>query len=212
VNGGGKAGAEVRRAGISRRRELRDRTLVKCFAVVLAALASATVWGEDLEVPARIQAELVGKLASYNRTFAERAGANAVLAIVVKPGDAGSARAISQIAGAFKELPLIGGLPHAEVVVPWKGAANLAEVCTKQNVAIVYLAPGLPAEVESISKGLEGTKVLTVGSVATYVGRGAVLGFELVSGRTKLVIDLAQAKRQDVLFRAEALKLMRIVE
>jgi hypothetical protein len=38
-----------------------------------------------------------------------------------------------------------------------------------------------------------------------------VLGFELVSGRPKLVIDLAQAKRQNVLFRAEALKLMRIV-
>jgi YfiR/HmsC-like len=185
---------------------------VKCFATVLVVLASAMVWGEDLEVPARIQVELVGKLASFNRTFAERAGANAVLAIVVNPGDAGSARAISQLAGALKEVPLIGGLPHAEVVVPWKGAANLVEVCTKQNVAIVYLAPGLPTEVQSISKGFEGTKVLTVGSVVTYVGRGAVLGFELVSGRTKLVIDLAQARRQNVLFRAEALKLMRIVE
>jgi YfiR/HmsC-like len=180
--------------------------------VLLAVLASTMVWGEDLEVPARIQADLVGKLASYDRTFAERAGGKAVLAILVSPGDAGSARAISQLAGALKELPLIGGLPHAEVVVPWKGVANLAEVCTKQNVVIVYLAPGLPAEVESISKVLEGTKVLTIGSVVTYVGRGAVLGFELVSGRTKLVISLTQAKRQGVLFRAEALKLMRIVE
>jgi YfiR/HmsC-like len=203
----------VPRARLARRLSRRSHPTASCFAVVLAVLASALVWGEDLEVPARIQVDLVGKLASYDRTFAERAGGMAVLAIVVNPGDASSARAISQLAGALKELPLIGGLPHAEVVVPWKGAANLAEVCTKRNVAIVYLAPGLPAgEVASMSKGLEGTKVLTIGSVVTYVGRGAVLGFELVSGRTKLVISLTQAKRQGVLFRAEALKLMRIVE
>ena len=183
-----------------------------CFALVSAALGSAMVWGEDLEVPARVQVDLVGKLASYDRTFAERAGARVVLAILVKPGDVGSARATSQLEGALKELTLIGGLPHAEIAVPWKGAANLAEVCAKQNVAIIYLTPGLPADVDSISKGFEGTKVLTIGSVVSYVGRGAVLGFELVSGRTKLVIDLAQARRQGVLFRAEALKLMRIVE
>lgn len=186
--------------------------MVACFAPLLAALVSAMVWAEDLEVPARVQVDLVGKLASYDRSFAERAGARAVLAIVVKPGDVGSARATAQLEGALKELPLIGGLPHTEIVVPWKGTANLAEVCARQNVAVVYLAPGLPAEIDSLSKGLEGTKVLTVGSVVTYVGRGAVLGFELVSGRTKLVIHLTQARRQGVLFRAEALKLMRIVE
>jgi hypothetical protein len=33
-----------------------------------------------------------------------------------------------------------------------------------------------------------------------------------VSGRTKLVINLGQAKKQKVAFRAEVLKLMRIVE
>ena len=185
---------------------------MRCLSGVLAVLVPSMAWGEDLEVPARIQVDLLGKLASYDRTFAERAGAKAVLAIVVKPGDVGSARATSQLEGALKELPLIGGLPHTEIVVPWKGMADLAEVCAQQNVAIIYLMPGLPAEVESISKGLEGAKVLTVGSVVTYVGRGATLGFELVSGRTKLVINLTQARRQGVLFHAEVLKLMRIVE
>jgi YfiR/HmsC-like len=185
---------------------------VRCFTVVLAVLVSAVVWAEDLEVPARVQVNLVGKLASYDRTFAQRAGAKAILAIVTQPGDVGSARVSLQLEGALKELPLIGGLPHAEIVVPWKGAAQLAELCAKQKVAIIYLTPGLPAEVPALSKGLEGTKVLTIGSVVSYVGRGAVLGFELVSGRAKLVINLVQARKQGVLFSAEALKLMRIVE
>jgi len=62
-----------------------------------------------------------------------------------------------------------------------------------------------------VAEQLVGKNVLTVASVLGYVAKGAVLGFELVSGRTKLVINLDQAKRQNVAFRADALALMRIV-
>ena len=45
-----------------------------------------------------------------------------------------------------------------------------------------------------------------------YVPGGIVLGFDVVSGRPKLLVHLTQAKRQNVALRAEALKLMRVFE
>jgi len=56
---------------------------------------------EDLAVPARVQAELVRKLASYDRNFLERVGGKVAIAIVVRPSEVDSARASSQIEGAF---------------------------------------------------------------------------------------------------------------
>jgi hypothetical protein len=44
------------------------------------------------------------------------------------------------------------------------------------------------------------------------VPAGIVLGFDVVSGRPKLLVNLTQAKRQNVSLRAEALKLMKVYE
>ena len=41
---------------------------------------------------------------------------------------------------------------------------------------------------------------------------GVVLGFELVSGHPKMILNLRQAKKQEVVLRAAIIKLMRIVE
>jgi hypothetical protein len=186
------------------------------IVILLCAFSSGLVprrsWGEDLTVPARVQAELVGKLASYDRNFIDRAGPKVVIAILAKPSEVDSARAAVQMQGALKDLGLIGGLPHEEVVIPWNGAADLLDQSAKRRIAIVFVTPGLAAEIGVIAKAFEGRNMLTVACVLGDVAKGAVLGFELVSGRTKLVINLGQARKQNVLFRAEVLKLMRVVE
>ncbi len=165
-----------------------------------------------MEVPARVQAELLGKLVPYDRNFLERAGGKVTIAIVTRPSDVDSSRAAAQLQVAFKQLGPIGGLPHVEVMVTWKNAHDLNDLCMKERFAVVYLTPGLGGDIVGVAKELEGKNVLTVAGVLTYVGKGAVLGFELVSGHTKLVVNLDQAKKQGVMFRSEVLKLMRIVE
>ena len=47
---------------------------------------------------------------------------------------------------------------------------------------------------------------------APHVPKGAVLGFDLVSGKPKLLVHLTQAKKQNAAFKAEALKLMKVFE
>jgi hypothetical protein len=76
----------------------------------------------------------------------------------------------------------------------------------------VYVTPGLADDVDAIAEGLTGVDVLTVSAVALHVAKGIVLGFELVSGKVKLDVNLAQARRQSVAFSAELLQFARVVE
>lgn len=63
----------------------------------------------------------------------------------------------------------------------------------------------------ALGKALEGGDVLTAGASPSYVGRGAVLGFDLASGRPQLLVQLAQAGRQNVKLAADVLRLMRVI-
>jgi len=44
------------------------------------------------------------------------------------------------------------------------------------------------------------------------VPRGIVLGFDLVGGKPKMLVNLGQARKQHVAFMAEVLKLAKVFE
>jgi hypothetical protein len=178
---------------------------------LLVALARPTA-AEEVAVPVGLQAELLAKVAPYDKNFAARAGDRVHVLVVTRAGDADSERTASHVTSALKQLADIGGLPHDEATLAFAGAKPLADAVRARKVAIVYLTPGLTAEVEAIRDALAGVSVLSVGALADYATRGAVLGFDLVSGKPKLVCNLGQAKKQDVAFKAEVLKLMRVIE
>ena len=187
------------------------RWLLAAIAAVMVS-GSARVDAEELAVPAVLQAELVAKVAAYDKNFAARAGDRAHVLIVVKEENPDSSRFGTSMKGALENLPFVGGLPHDEVIVAFSGAAQLAAACRSKRAAVVYLAPGLGDEIPRIRAALEGTSVLSVTANAEDVAKGVVLGFDLVSGKPKIVVQLTQAKKQDVAFRSELLKLARVYE
>jgi YfiR/HmsC-like len=180
--------------------------------VTLYATAAHDARGEEVGVPERLQAELVAKMATYDRGFLARAGDRAHVVIIDKPDDADSARAATHLESAFRALPDVGGLPHDEAVVAWSGASALPGLVSARHAAIVYFTPGFASDVGEIRAALDGVDVLSVSAVAEYVPRGIVLGFDLVSGKPKLLVNLGQARKQHVAFMAEVLKLARVYE
>jgi YfiR/HmsC-like len=211
----GAVGRSPRRERGQRRQRGHGHGYRLAIALLLAQLIlsrsfQGRAWAEDFAVPAGVQAQLIAKLVSYDRGFQDRAAGRVAIAIVVKSSEVDSSRAASKIVQALKALASIGGLPHDEVLVPWTNAHDLTQLCVKMKFAVVYLTPGLSGDVEVIANQLAGRNVLTVTGSLSYVNKGAVLGFELVSGRTKLVVNLTQAKKQNVQFRAEVLTLMKI--
>jgi hypothetical protein len=163
----------------------------------------------DVSVPPRLQAELIARIASFDRNFAERAKGNARVLLVEKPDDAGSRRVVNAVSSALGELNQIGGLPRTVEVVQYRGAADLARLAVEKKAAIIYLSTGLESEAGAIARALEGGDVLTIGATGTFADGGANVGFDLVGSRPKIVVNLKTAKAQNVALKAQLLKLAR---
>lgn len=185
----------------------------RAFVVGAASsLLTRALRAESVYVPVRLQAELLAKVTAYDRNFAGRAGDLVKVIIVVTSRDSDSRLTATDMRNALAALPTVGGIVHEEEVVTYTGAPALAEICRARHASVVYLTPGLSNDIPSIRDALGSLDLLTVAALPDDVPQGAVLGFDLVSGRPKLVVNLGQARRQHVDFRAELLKLMRVIE
>jgi len=183
------------------------------LACVAALLTMVRPGGADqVVVPLELQAELLAKVASYDRNMSARAGDRLQVALVTRPSDAESVRVVTRMQSALRSLPQIGGLPHDEQMINFTSAADLARYCRAQHIAILFVGPGHSDELPAIREALAGVDVLSVSPVPEYIERGIVLGFDVVSGKPRLLVNLGQARRQHVALRAEVLKLMKVYD
>jgi hypothetical protein len=157
-----------------------------------------------------LQADLLFMIAAHDQNLAARAGSEVRTLILVKAQDE-SASAAAQFKAAAAAKPKVAGLAHAEEVVNFTTAAAVAEACRSKGAAILYLTPGFTAaEATAIGQALEGGNVLSASAAPALVKKGIVLGFDLASGRAKLLVDLTQAAKQRVSFGADVLGLMAV--
>jgi Tat protein translocase TatB subunit len=101
--------------------------------------------------------------------------------------------------------------PEAPFVLPRRAPAPELDFddLAAGGPALMGPAP-TDAEVAAIGEAFEGGNVLTASASPTIVKKGVVLGFDLVSGRAKLLIDLKQAAKQRVVFGPDILGLMAV--
>ena len=164
-------------------------------------------------LPVPLQVELLVKVAGYDRNMAARAGDRIRVVILTKAGNDESTRVAALAEKALAEKDTIAGLPHERSVVPFADAPALAQLCRARRVGIVYLTPGFTdAEIAAMAASLDGVDVFTAASLADYVPKGVVLGFDLVSGKPKLLVHLGQARKQNVSLSAEVLKMVKVYE
>jgi hypothetical protein len=198
--------------GAGRRRPFpRWARLVVAF-VAMALLLTSRGSAHNMSVPTGAQAELLAKLAGFDRNFAARAGGKAVIVLAAMPGDTESMSAALEMKASLSRLPKVGELPHEEHIIVHSNAAALVDVVRTKRAAIVYFGPGFEKQVPAIRDAFSSVNVLTVGGVPSYVQGGVVLGFDLVSGRPKLLVHLVQARKQQVSFPASVLNLMKVYQ
>lgn len=185
---------------------------------MISLLLAGSAWvalparADDDAVPIARQIELLVKVAGYDKNLSARAGDKVKILLLTKSGSDESTRAATQAEKALADAGDIGGLPHEQSTAAYSDASSLAKLCKSKRIAIVYVTPGFQdSEIEAIAKAFDGGDVLTATAVASFVSKGIVLGFDLVSGKPKLLVHLAQAKKQNVDLSAEVLKLMKVV-
>lgn len=164
------------------------------------ALLCATAAAAD-ELPVSLQVQLLSKMSTYVSNFAPK-GATTVKVFVVHPGskDAPS-RGAQALSGALGTTTKLGPYAAEVVLVPYVDGKKLEAAVTADKPQVVYLAPELDAKatgeiVEAVSSGT----TLTISGVADHVKLGAVLGFSLVEARPRVLINLKQARRQNIVF------------
>lgn len=192
-----------------------SRTCRLASALVLGTLSlcpGRNSAAEEVTVPANLQAELFAKAAAYDEQFVARTTGVVRVLVVVRAGDAESERVARRFTATLAELQTIVNLPHEESVEHFKDAASLAELCRSKHITFAYLCPGLDAEVPAIAAALKGSEILTIAAVPSYVGRGVVLGFDLVSGRLQMLVHLTQMRAQKVRLAPALLRLAKVIE
>jgi hypothetical protein len=190
-------------------RLVRIAAALGCLFIVLAGHRGHA---EEAVLPIAIQVELLVKVASYDRNFQQRAGDRAKVLIFTKPGNSDSSRIAAQVEAGLARASEIAGLPHDEIVTPYRGVTELVSLIQTQHAAVAFFGPGFREDVAAIREALDGVDVLTVSAFPEYVEAGIGLGFDVASGRPELLVNLPQAKRQKVALRADALKLMRVFQ
>jgi hypothetical protein len=157
-----------------------------------------------------LQAELVSKAVAYDRKLASKVNGKLQLLSVYDGEDADSAAVAILFRNRIKALGKVGGYPVQADIKPYAGPSALAEACG-EGVAVLYISTGLYKGMPKIAEALTGVPVFSIAAEARCVPRGAVLGFDLVGGRPKMLVHLEQARAQDVQLRSSLLKLAEIV-
>jgi hypothetical protein len=181
------------------------------YGLALAALCRAGPASASA-VPARLQADLLHRLAPYDRGLRDRAGPLVSILLARKAGDPSSEREVGDVAAALGTYDRIGGLPHREEIVASSAPVELAARCRSSRIAIAYLAPDVVTDPVAVRAAFDGVNVLTVAPSAELAVSGAVvLAIDLVSSKPKLTFNLTTAQRQGITMASEVLKLMTVI-
>jgi hypothetical protein len=192
-------------AVISRRRSL---AWLGASASLLLSRAGA---GLEPEVPIRLQVSLLDRVIRFDRNFGVRVHGRLSLAVVVDESNEDSVRIGTQLLSELGARETLGGHPFLAVRVPFKSAQGLSDECKRLKAGVVYVTPGVREPIARLATTLLGLKVMTVGTLPEQASQGLVLGSAVRSGKPRVLVNLSQARLQDIDFRADFLRLAEVV-
>ena len=179
--------------------------------LLTTALLGARGRAAEPSVPVERQVALMIATAGSDRNMYVRTSGKVNVLVVSKGQDGATRRVVSTVLSALGARRGIAGMPHQDGSVSFTGAAELAEVIRGQRISLVFLTTSVENDVPAIARALEGLSVLTVAAGADLVAKGAVIGFDLVSGRPQVFVNLEQARRQKVEFEDVLLQRAKVV-
>lgn len=173
------------------------------FALLL--LLASTARADEL--PVAIQVQLLSKMSTYVSNFAP-ADATAVKILVVYPGTKDAPpRGAQAVATALTQAGKLGRYTAQPMLVPFIDGKKLQATLAAEKPQVIYVAPELDEKsTAELVEAVTGTAVLTISGVAEHVRIGVVLGFSLVESRPRVLINLKQSQKQNIVFLSGLVK------
>lgn len=180
--------------------------------MLLACLQVPAALGAE-EVPADRQVLILTRALAYDSNLKNRAGKEVTIAVLGKPGHAGSEASAAALTAAFRSLSnvKVQGLAMRTTQVRWEGTAALDSAVGAQGVDVIYVCPGFGGEVAEIIALSRRRQVLTLAASADYVDRGMALGVFPIEGRPTIVVHLAGSRAEGAAFGSDLLKLAKVI-
>ncbi|MEW5850622.1 MAG: YfiR family protein [Myxococcota bacterium] len=179
--------------------------------VAVLLLASAALAVETADVPADLRAGLILKILAYDRNLPKRAGANVTVAVLVRPGNLSDA-SCARLQQALQDASLkstVGGRTVRALRVDYQGTSQLSGAL--DNVAALYVCPGLSEQVGVISEMSRRQHVLTLSGSEALVRAGLAVGVVAREGRPRVIINLKQARAEGADLDAALLRFSEVI-
>jgi hypothetical protein len=177
----------------------------------VSLLAHTRAHAEEPEVPIRLQVSLLDRVIPFDRNFASRVHGQLSVVVVVDASSEDSIRVGAQVQAELSARDSLGSYPVVGVRVTFRDSAALVESCKRLRAGIVYVTPGVRESTAVLANSLRGLRVLTVGALPEQVTQGLILGMAVRSAKPRVLVNLSQARQQDVDFRADFLRMAEVV-
>jgi len=167
-------------------------------ALVIALQCLAGHAAADEGVPQGQQALLLLRTLAYDRNLAARAGAEATVLVLFKPGDAASTAAkdamLTALATAAEKVK-VAGLPVRALSRPL-GRDSLHLALGEAGAVALYLCPGLEDASAEVAAATRATHVLSFAGSRASVEAGISIGFVGRDGKAVVMVNLPAAKAE----------------
>jgi hypothetical protein len=182
------------------------------FLVCLAA-GCPSVRSQDMPVPVDVQASLLPKILSFERSATQHRGGGGVVGIVYQSQVRSSLVCATEIAEVLPRF-LLGadGSPLRCVLIEYVSESDLSRRCTEEGVTMVYVSPLRSVDIGALGRMLQNHRLLSFTGVPSYVEAGLVLGVDVVGNRPKILVNLPVARAIGAEFSSQLLKLSRVIE
>src|SRR5260370_7633952 len=113
--------------------------MVAVLAITLSVVRVGSA--ELVSVPVDRQAELLARVAGYDRNMVPRAGDRVRVLLIPSPSDPVSVGIVRRMEAALGAIPGIAGMAHDDRVAPVVSAADLSRQSPAHPLAILFLVP-----------------------------------------------------------------------
>jgi len=159
-----------------------------------------------------LQINLFMKILRYDRNIAERGEEGLKMGVLYNPADKKSVKLKDDFLEEFdlledktiKDIPLF--------VLAVAGAAELDKAIENYHINILYIAPGLDNQMDSILKTCEENSILSLTAVEKYAENGVAVGLGIVDEKPEIIINTSVSRAVGADFGADILKLARVIK
>jgi hypothetical protein len=177
--------------------------------VVLASLPAAAV-GQEVPVPAELQAKLFARILSFDRTLAADATGELLVGVLVQREYRPSLEAGEDFAAAVVEMAPSD--PRLRVVLLDAKQGGLDALLQRHDLGALYVTPLRALTVAEVAGAARRLGIRTLTGVPGYVPAGLSTGLGLRDQRPEILINLEAARAEGTDYTAQLLGLARLVD